>query len=263
MATAVVLIALCMTAAMAGQDDRHSRRGRETTTVPARPPEVAASEVQRALEHAVSVYQSGEPGVAREELQRLLALGPALPGVVRREAYAWLGDIQFGEHGEAAARNSFEALLAEDPTYFMDPFQHPPEVCEAFERARNALPRPVNPPIGPVTPGPRPWPVLTLAPLGAYYFKEGKVGPGLGVGMVQATGVALSVATGVQMGNINGGSEEEKARFARLRRINAAAGAAAWVAWGAPVVIETVRWSANRPVMLELGPGYVGLGGRF
>lgn len=220
-----------------------------------------------ALRHAITLYQSGESGDARTELQLLLAQGPTLPAAVRLEALAWLGDILFGEQGIEAARNPFTALLGEDPDFTLDPFAHSPEACAAFEQVKAELrlraavvappPRPADRP---------PFPTAILVPGGYYYFHEGKAGIGVLVGGIQLGGLATSVALGVDLlekRRIDTNDEAAIRRYKQEWVTNLAIGGVGWVAYLTPLAVESARWRRSGTVSVRVGPGSVGIAATF
>jgi hypothetical protein len=223
------------------------------------------------LADAIQRYLAGDTPGARDELRALLAEGPTLPPDVRREAMAYLGDLLYAEQGEGAAKPIFESLLAEAPNFPMDPFKHPPEVCGYFEDLREArrvalLPVPVP------TPEPTPFPLLALAPGGVHWFVDGKPLVGTLVLVAQAGTAAASIVTYAEIqdelkslpdGDFPEGGNERRAEFERLVWVNRAASTAFWVAYAAPVIVETTAWGAARQVRLQVGPSSVAVTGTF
>ena len=156
---------------------------------PAPPPDAAAM-----VDAAVAEYLAGRPAEARARLQGVLAIGPDLPPAVRRRALAYLGDILYSEEGPTASKSVFDALLREDPTFRLDPFEHPADVCRYVDQLRDPVRLPVEPP--PVTPRPPPrYPVALLMPGGVPYFRDGRTGAGVAVASVQAVTLAGSFVT--------------------------------------------------------------------
>ena len=183
-----------------------------------------------ALAQAVQRYLSGDAAGARAELQALLAAGQELDPATRRDALFWLGDLLYAEAGQGgpvAARNIFEALLAEAPDYTVDAFAHPPEVVAYFESLRAELSRPAPEP--PELPRPaHPWPWQVLIPGGVGYFLDGRPVAGALVGGLQAVGLGVSIGTYAELtstyrsydGRFPQDKEEDYQRFKRLEIVN-------------------------------------------
>lgn len=243
----------------------------------------APADPRATLDEAVALYGEGATAQARQRILELLAWGPDLPAAVRQDALAWLGDILLAEQGEAAARNAFEALLAEAPDYQFDRLRHAEAVVTAFEgvradlraRAASAL---VTPPLPPPPPA-DPWPWLCVVPGGAVYYPDGRVGLGIAFGAAQAAGLGVSVATRLRMQSIQermldpdepvrvDAPEAERQRwqatYDRLFVANVAATLVGWGAYVTPVVWETSRWGGGRSAQVAVGPGAVRVSGSF
>ncbi len=242
----------------------------EAATVPAVP------DPADRLKAAVDLYLDGRPVEARAALEDILALGPALPANVREDALAYLGDILYSEKGASAARGVFEALLAEAPRYAMDPFNHPPEVVRHFEVLRRELvPDLPLPPSQRVRRDPYPWTVAL--PLGAHYFKERKVLPGLTVAAVQLAGAGVSLWSrsemlaipnyridpgyGIPIDEDPDGSN--RSRYQTLMAVNLTSGLVGWAAYVVPFTVETIRWGARTEATVALSPTEVRLSVSF
>lgn len=218
------------------------------------------------LSRAVDAYRAGDPATARQELLRILATGPSVPGEVRREALAWLAEILLAEQGPGAARNAMEALLDEAPDYQMDRFVHSPDACSAFEALRSErealapLPSPF------VAPPPQPWPADVLLPGGVHYFRHGRPVPGVVFGGLQLAGAAASITTGLLLldtGPIDPYDEDRLARYNTLQGVNIASTAVGWGSYLLPMITETARWQRKRRAQLSVGPTGVEVRGAF
>lgn len=223
-----------------------------------------------ALDHAIQQYLAGNAPKARIELQALLARGPSLAPEVRRQALLWLGDLLYAEGGPNAARNVFETLLGEAPTYPIDPFAHSPQVVQFFEDLRASL----EPPEFEVQP--TPWPWTMLLPGGIGYFIDQKPVAGAIVGGLQIAGFGLSLATYVQLNESypRGGTfpkqyPDRLAEFESLLLVNRVSGAAALLAYVLPIPIETGIWAERQPraergrLTMYVGPTTVTFAGQF
>ena len=237
------------------------------------PAAVAPADPGSLVRDAIRMYQAGDPDSARQALLTVLSSGPDLPAAVRRQALAWLGEILLGAQGPAAARSAFEALLGEEPNYTLDPFEHSPEACAAFEQVRapwltrQVAPPPTDAPPPPADPPPRErWPVGLLVPGGARYLATGRPVAGLVSGGLQVAGTAVSAVTAVQMIQMQGDPLDTDtaaaARYRRLGVVNVLSGAVAWGAYLTPVLVETVRWGRSTTTV-SVGPGAVELRGSF
>lgn len=228
---------------------------------------------QASLSRAVQRYTDGDAAGARGELQALLARGPALPPEVRREALLWLGDILYAEGGSGAARNVFEALLTEAPTYVIDPVAHAPEVVSYFEEVRRALAPPPLAAPAPALPTrlePPPFPWRAAVPFGIGYFLDGKHAAGASIGGLQLVGFGLSVALYVDLANnypaggkFPEGAQDDLDAFyweATLNQIAFTTGALAYVV---PLSVETGVWAGRPRMALGVSPGGLVVSGRF
>jgi hypothetical protein len=226
-------------------------------------------DARAALTQAIRLYLAGDAAGARDSLQALLARGPSLDAGVRRESLVWLGDVLYGEGGPAAARNSFETVLAEAPDYPIDHVAHSAEVVAFFEEVRAANAPHTPPP--PVAPAPRgPWPWKTLLPGGASYFLQGDPVPGAIVGGLQIAGLGVSFGTWLELQRrlpadhtLPEGDEQGLAEFKTLVWINRATATVGCVAYVLPIAIETGNWGARRPVSVAVGPNTVTFSGSF
>lgn len=222
-------------------------------------------EPEARLAGAIRLYLAGDPVTARQQIQGLLAASDLDPAL-RRKAMAYLGDILYAEQGPEAARSTFESLLADAPDYAMDPFEHPPEVCAYFEDLRKRS-VPIAPPTFPApAPSEEPWPWTVLLPGGAHYFAEGRPAPGVGFGTLQLVGLGVSVFTYVQLQDdyLQGMLKEDRDEYLRVVTINRAAAAVGWVAYVAPIALETTAWTQRRGrVAVGVGPGSLTVSGTF
>ena len=254
-----LLVSLLAVAPAVADDSRDS--------LPEAPPVPAAPDPTNLLKAAVDLYLDGRPVEARAALEDLLAIGPALPATVREDALAYLGDILYSEQNASAARGVFEALLAEAPRYTMDPFNHPPEVVRHFEALRRELVPDLPPPLSKrVRRDPYPWTIAL--PLGAHYFKEREVLPGLTVAIVQLAGAGASLWSRSEMlaipnHRVDAGSgipiDEDpdgsyRSRYETLRAVNLTSGLVGWAAYVVPVTVETIRWGARTEATVTLSP---------
>lgn len=218
----------------------------------------------------MSLYLAGETSQARRVLLAVLVDRETLSPADRQDALAWLGDIQFAEQGITAAKSVMANLLAENLDYAMDPVQHPPEFCDAFEGLRADL-RAAAPRL--VAKHPYPW-ELGL-PFGIGYFIDAKPLPGVVFGTLQAGGLVASIATRVRMSTMKTSGdppgideldEEATKEFLTARSVNLTSVCIGWGAWGIPFIVETARWSGSRGprvTQIELRGNGLGVAGTF
>ncbi len=238
--------------------------------VPAASPIVDTTTAARhRVNAAISLYQAGETAQAKHILLSILSDSQVTSDDDKEDAYAWLADIDFAETGIAGAQSVMASLLARDPDYAMDPMEHPPDFCDAFEHLRADLKAAVP------KAHPHPYPWQFGLPFGVGYFVEGKPLPGVVFGTLQTAGLATSLVTRVLMANIQHSGDPEgiavgdtagASQFVTLRATNLVSVCVGWSAWGIPLVVETAKWSAHpgpRVGTIELRPNGVALSGTF
>ena len=84
------------------------------------------------LNEAVQFYQVGDRPQA---LQTLLSIttDPAYPQSIQQEARIYIAEILLVEGNIEGARSYFHEVLEINPSYNIDRFRHPPEVCLEFD----------------------------------------------------------------------------------------------------------------------------------
>ena len=117
------------------------------------------------LEEAVLNYQTNRHGLAMQQLA-MLSIDQDIEQSVRQDARVYLGEILYIQGDTEGAKPLFEQVLTEDPTYQIDRFRHPPDVCGHFEYVRTYI----VPQVSPVMIV-RPMPPAGYAPFAAYQFK--------------------------------------------------------------------------------------------
>lgn len=121
---------------------------------------------QDKLAEAVLNYQTNKHGLAMQQLA-VLSIDPNIDSGVRQDARVYLGEILYIQGDTEAAKQLFEQVLIEDPSYQIDRFRHPPDVCGHFEYVRTYI-VPTTTPIPMVI---RPMPAAGYAPFASYQFK--------------------------------------------------------------------------------------------
>jgi hypothetical protein len=211
------------------------------------------------VDAAIQQYLEGDPGGARNRLEQLLGRGPELEAGIRQDALAWLGDILYSEDGERAARTIFMALLAENPSYQLDAFQHPPEVVAYFESLR---PPPV---VTQPLPELRPFPSMILAPGGMYYYLNGRPIAGATLTILQLGSLAGSAALYFELKSLPAEvkTEADVQRAQTLRALNWSLAGVGWLSLTVPILVESSRWGVEQRAQVSMGPGGVVLSGSF
>lgn len=104
------------------------------------PPETEEHSPDHArLDLAVRAYQAGQYEEARNSLAQLVNDPTISDAVLRQQARIYLGEILYVQGQEDAAFKVFETVLLEDPSFKVDPFRHPPDVCGFFEVVRASV----------------------------------------------------------------------------------------------------------------------------
>lgn len=218
------------------------------------------SDPREALAVAITSWQDGLPGLAKDQLQAILAIGPKLDPEVRSDTLAYLGDILLSEGGAAPARSTFETLLDGDPDYVMDPLQHAPEVCSFFEDLRLARASAAG------KRSRRPFPWLALVPGGLYYYTAHKPVLGVVVGGLQVSALVANVVMYSQLQSTDLIQRDDVAggeAFTRLTVATDVTAGVAWLSWIVPASVEVTRWATPPPVTVGVGPGTVQLTATF
>jgi hypothetical protein len=232
------------------------------------PPTAAAEASARAeVERAARLYAEGDPAQARALLQALLAAGTDLPSALRAEALAWLGDILYGEDGASAAAGVFRTLLDEAPTWRMDPYVHPPEVCAFFADLQRERERPVVTEPPPVVRPERiePFSAAVFVPGGYLQFRRGRVVSGVTVATVQAASLGVSAWMYLQLSgaaDVEQRSDEASARR-DLQFANWTVAGVGWLAYLVPIAVEASRAGSAPPLRVAFGPAAVRVTGAF
>ena len=133
------------------------------------PPAPAISTPRERLEEAVLNYQTNRHGLAMQQLA-MLAINQDIESSVRQDARVYLGELLYIQGDVEGAKQMFEQVLTEDPSYQIDRFRHPPDVCGHFEYVRTYMVT-LTPPTTPNMVA-FPLPPVGYAPFAAYQFKH-------------------------------------------------------------------------------------------
>ncbi len=90
----------------------------------------------RRLEDAIRCFLEGSHEEARSRITKLLNDESVVDPELRKRARVFLGEVLFVEGKTDAAWDAFSAILAEDPHYRLDPYEHPPDVVDFYETVR-------------------------------------------------------------------------------------------------------------------------------
>lgn len=228
--------------------------------VPEAPTAPAAPSPEDRLLDAVTDYQRGERERAQAKLVALVVDEGPLPVLVRQEARVYLGELLFAQDQKEEAQVFFEQVLAADPTYRLDPFVHPPEVCAFFDYVRALSAE--EPPPPPPPPPPARMPSSVFSPIGAYHIRNGEKVRGYAyqVGILGTASASLLMG-GVLLSDrryLPGTVEEDQLRA--LKRAQIGVSAASWGLYLLSVRDASRHW---RSLNLNAGPRGFSLEGRF
>lgn len=220
------------------------------------------------LDQAVRAYQLGKRQQARDILVALVN-DPAIEDTqIRQQARIYLGELLYVSGDEEGARRFFELVLDDDPTYIIDPFRHPPDVCGYFNYVRSykvpvtgggtLLPDPLE---RPAVPG------LAWAPFGVYHLSEGAPLRGT---LYALGGTAAGTASLLLFYRLSGdrswpeGDEIERARLRRLKLAQYGTTAGFYGLWGVSIVDAHTHWRRRHPLEAATLPApALNLSGRF
>jgi len=209
------------------------------------------------LDEAVRLYQTGSHHDAKSILASLVN-DPAMANEgLRQRARVYLGEVLYLQGAKEETRRLFEAVLLQDPTYVIDPFAHPPDVCGFFETIRAYI-RPAAPVATP-TPTPtapgRP-PMSAYAGFGIYQFQHGRIGMGATLATAQATLGALSLASfyGLSV-NHTWETEGEKGSLTTRRALQWGATAGFYGVWMWGVIDAHRHWRSRQGQALTIHGG--------
>ena len=181
------------------------------------------------LNEAVQFYQVGDRPQA---LQTLLSIttDPTYPQSIQQEARIYIAEILLVEGNVEGARSYFHEVLEINPSYNIDRFRHPPEVCMEFDYT-NAQWKQRQPPPSMTTTNP----VLTkFAPFGIYQFQRDQTVKGLVYSGLQL-GTAITSITLFsylqQNPGYNQNDLDEKARLETILTIQRASAVGFYTLW--------------------------------
>jgi len=122
------------------------------------------------LNKAVSAYQSGDRATAMQ-IFLSLSLQPDVSLGIRQEAQVYIAEILYVQGDKEGAQRFFERLIKEDPSYRIDRFRHPPDVCGYFDFVKSYLATELEQSALPAPSVPS-FPIFGYAPFGVYFLKQ-------------------------------------------------------------------------------------------
>lgn len=228
----------------------------------------AAPDPQALLDQAVRAYQLGKRQEARDMLVALVSDLDLEDARIRQQARIYLGELMYVSGDEEGARRFFELVLEDDPSFIIDPFRHPPDVCGYFNYVRSYM-VPVSTG-GPELPGPLvrpPVPRVAWAPFGVYHLSEGAPLRGT---LYALGGTAAGTASLLLFYRLSGdrswqeGDTIERDRLRRLKLAQYGTTAGFYGLWGVSIVDAHSHWRRrNPPAAAALPLPAVHLSGRF
>lgn len=195
------------------------------------------------LNAAVSAYQRGEGDSAKLELARLVNDPTLSDEQLRQQARVYLGEVLYLHQNEEEARRVFEAVLTLDPSFTIDPFAHPPDVCGFFETVRAYIVTPET--LTTVSNGPAP--SSAFLGFGLYQFQHGNPRKGARLAALQATAGAVSLVSFASlMDDRQYRADETPLSSLKVRRsVQWGATAAFYGIWAWSIADAHQHWRAN------------------
>ena len=146
-------------------------------------------EAMSSLNQAVQYYQMSNRSAAMKHFLSI-ASDQSYPESIRQEARIYMAEILYLENNIESAQIYFEEVLLENPSYAIDRFRHPPEICDYFDQVKASI---VVPPVTPISPpkNNRPW--LRFLPFGLYQFDRNQNGKALLCSTQVITGISSVV----------------------------------------------------------------------
>lgn len=132
----------------------------------ANPP--STQEAITTLNQAVQYYQISD---RTEAMQRFLSISmnDTYPESVRQEARIYMAEILLLEGNSDGAKKFIQEILRSNPSYQIDRFRHPPEICSFFDEIKEILPSLKEKQTPSIRQNP---PASIFLPFGAHQFRE-------------------------------------------------------------------------------------------
>ena len=189
---------------------------------------ISMNEALVELNEAVQFYQMGDRPMA---LQTLLSIttDPSYPVSIQQEARIYIAEIMLVEGNVDDARSYFYEVLDINPSYSIDRFRHPPEVCTEFDYT-NAQRKQRQPP--PIIANNQTF--YKLAPFGIYQFQRKETWKGIAYSGLQL-GTAITSVTLFsylqQNPGYNQNDLDEKARLETILTVQRASAIGFYALW--------------------------------
>jgi len=169
---------------------------------------------QEFLDEAIRFYHADDRNSA---MQKLLSLSynKEAPQELRLEASIYIGEIMYIQGDKESAQRIFTQVLKQDPSYRIDPFRHPPNVCTFFNFVKSFVSIPPPPP----PPPEKTLPMLAYSPFGVYHIQYGSPWKGYAYLSTQTISAATSIGLLIYLNGNNTYIEGDLARKAQLENL--------------------------------------------
>ncbi len=219
---------------------------------------------QSLFNDALRKYHTGEIDTA---MQKFLSISYNDEASVdlRQEADIYIGEILYAQGDLESARRIFAQLLRKDPTYQIDRFRHPPEVCTYFDYIKASQPV-IKPP--PTVRKLKPFPVSGYAPFGVYQLRHDRTWKGYLYLSSQTITATTSIALLIYLSTNNQYNENDLSRKNMLQNtiyVQQASTVVFYALWLGSAIDAQRHWRVNLaqdPATTMLYPE-LSLGGRF
>ena len=239
-----------------------------TDEAPIALPIEAARTPEQQLRAAIRDYQLGRRSEARDLLVDLVTDNYSEDHALRQQARVYLGEILYVGGDQEGARRFFEQVLTEDPSFEIDPYRHPPDVCGYFNYVRAYI-APTGTP-DPILVARRPAPALSWIPFGAWQLKNHRPLKGVAYLLTGAASGTGSLVVWSILRSDHGwrqGDEDERKRLQRLEYLGYGLTSTFYATALISLIDSQVAWrqeaaSSPSPSPLALGP-QLRFSGRF
>jgi len=205
------------------------------------------------LNAAVSAYQRGDGETAKLALARLINDPTVADEQLRQQARIYLGEVLYLQQDEEEARRVFEAVLTLDPTFTIDPFAHPPDVCGFFETVRAYIVTPVTTAMQVRSPAPR----SAYLGFGLYHQQHGQRRKATTIAIAQSALGAISILTfaGLMDARRYQSGDDALNRLKLQRSIQWGSTAAFYGVWGWSIADAQRHWRSEGTIQTQESTG--------
>ncbi len=241
------ILAAGLSAACASAYAQDAKLTPEPPPVKPPPPIETPPTPEARLSTAVSTYQANDLAKAQVLLAELANDESYTKPSLRQQARVYLAEVLYRQQDQEAARRVFERVLTLDPSFRIDPFRHPPDVCGFFETIRAYIQPPKNPKgqtSGPVPP----LPSLGYMGFGLYQLKHGRSAVGSVMLSIQTpTGVVSLIEFANLLDDRSYDPEipSEREALVRRRAVEWGSTAVFYGVWGWGILDAGRHWRAN------------------